>query len=132
MFILRTFKTHWKTDNPQSVKITSTSRNIVSSRNKHPFYPFTLLQNYLAIRQKMLTDDEPFFIHADRSGISPLIIRKILKGSLTACGFDHNNFSVHSLRAGRACDLLSYGVLVETIKKLGRWKSNAIYTYLRS
>ena len=55
----------------------------------------------------------------------------LLKMGLQQCGIDYHNFSVHSLRAGRACDLLSYGVSVETIKKLGRWKSNAVFKYLK-
>ena len=42
-----------------------------------------------------------------------------------------NSIVFHGLRAGRAVDLLRMGVSFETIKKLGHWKSNIVYEYLR-
>ena len=36
---------------------------------------------------------------------------------------------MHGIRLGHVTDLLNLGVSVETIKKLGRWKSNAVYVY---
>ena len=57
-------------------------------------------------------------------------MRNTLKHILQFAGFKKEYYCVHSFRTGRAMDLLKYGVLVETIKKLGRWKSNAVFTYL--
>ena len=37
----------------------------------------------------------------------------------------------HGFQSGRASDLLKLGVSVETIKKLGRWHSNAVFRYLK-
>ena len=57
-------------------------------------------------------------------------MRTILIQALNSIGKDPRQFRIHGLSAGRACDLLKLDVSVETIKKLGRWKSNAVYSYL--
>lgn len=46
-------------------------------------------------------------------------------------GFDPEYYTGTSFHSGRASDLLRFGVPVDTIKKLGRWKSNAVYHYLK-
>ena len=58
-------------------------------------------------------------------------VSQVLKLALEKCGYDPRSFSFLSIRAGRASDLLRLGVSVETIKRLGRWKSNAVFAYLR-
>ena len=47
-------------------------------------------------------------------------------------GFNQGLYNCQSLRIGRASDLLKLALSVETIKKLGRWSSNAVFTYLRT
>ena len=59
------------------------------------------------------------------------MLRNCFKTAIRAERFDKRLYSVHSLRAGRANDLLKLGLSVETIKKLGRWKSNAVFRYLK-
>ena len=61
----------------------------------------------------------------------PAMTRSCLKNVLRECGFNERLYGTHSLRSGRTDDLLKLGLLVETIKKLGRWKSNAIFKYLQ-
>ena len=46
--------------------------------------------------------------------------------------FDDTLYGTHSLRSGRTCDLYKLGLSVETIKKIGRWKSNAVFRYLKN
>ena len=41
------------------------------------------------------------------------------------------NYCFHGFRGGRATSLHQMGISVETIKKLGRWKTNAVFQYLR-
>ena len=127
LFILCTSKMHWTDDTPQSVKISATKNH---NRTNH-YCPYELLRNYVGLCPKFKSADEPFFVNRDRIGVQPRLIRMLLKSTLNKCGFNPHNFSVHSLRSGRASDLLSYGVSVETIKKLGRWKSNAVFKYLK-
>ena len=40
-------------------------------------------------------------------------------------------YTSHSFRTGRASDLASKSLSNETIKKLGRWKSDAVERYIR-
>ena len=56
--------------------------------------------------------------------------RKLLKVILTKARFEAESFSFHGFHVGRASDLLKMGISVETIKKLGHWKSNIVYEYL--
>ena len=40
-------------------------------------------------------------------------------------------YDTHSFRIGRATDLSKGGRSLSKIKRAGRWKSNAVYNYLR-
>ena len=137
-FILRTSKTHWSDVKPQIVKITQKEKkNHGYQHYQHRsdplrVCPFTILQKYLRNRPISLTLDEQFFVFADNSPVKPANARNTLKIMLTKAGLDPSLYGMHSFRIGRASDLLKYNFSVETIKKLGRWHSNAIYTYLRN
>ena len=139
LFILCTSKTHWKSDRPQMVKISSMSSRKCAKRHckvtvkmddTHAFCPYYLLQSYMDEHGQYLTPTEPFFIFTDRSPVKPEQMRSCLKKMINLMGLDSRLYSVHSLRAGRSSDLLNCGVSVETIKKLGHWKSNAVFRYL--
>ena len=97
---------------------------------KHPC-PFQLLKEYIKFRGPRVDDREPFFAMTDKSPLTPQQMRLCLKQALLATGFDASLYGVHSLRIGRTTDLLKLGLSVETIKKLGRWRSNAVFRYLR-
>ena len=132
LFMLRTSKTHWKNTVPQSVKITSTRINFSNDSNRVKlFCPYKLLMDYLHVRDKYKTDSEPFFIFHGGEPVSPGHINRILKGVLKDGGFGPSKYSMHGMRSGRAEDLLRLGLSVETIKKLGRWRSKTVFTYLK-
>ena len=132
LFILRSLKTHTEGMFPQSIKISSTVKITKRIDERQTYYcPFALLQSYLSVRGWLRRQDENFFIFRDHTPVKPQHFRTTLKLILTIVGFDSNQFSVHSFRAGRAVDLLHYGDAVDTIKKLGQWCSNAIYAYLK-
>ena len=76
--------------------------------------------------------DEPFFVFRDRTPVRPLHFREVLRKSLTNVGLEAHLYCSHGLRTGRSVDLLEMGLSVETIKKLGRWTSNAVYQYLKN
>ena len=132
MFILHTSKTHGKHMRPQTIKITSVvgPKHVIRSQSCK-YCPYTLLREYLRVRGTYKTDTEPFFVFSDGSPVMPVCLQKCLKSTLQAAGFQQHLYSVHSLRMGRACDLLQLGVSVETIKKIGRWRSNADFKYLK-
>ena len=126
LYVLRSSKTHWKDSKPQIVKITGTSE---SPQGWH--CPFTIIRQYFQLRGDCVTRTEPLFIFRDRSPVTPTQMSKTLKLLLKRLGLEPENYGTHSFRAGRAVDLLQYSKLsMETIKKLGRWWSNAIYAYL--
>ena len=66
----------------------------------------------------------------DRSPVKATLVNGLLRDLLKNLRIVAQNYTFHSLRAGRCVDLLSYGVSIDIIKKVGRWKSNAVYTYL--
>ena len=54
-----------------------------------------------------------------------------LKNFIKFAGFNEKLYSSHSLRFGRSCDLYKLGLSVETIKKIGSWRSDSVYRYLK-
>ena len=133
LFLLRSSKTHCASDNLQSIKITSTKQTswVGTCVDTELICPYALLREYLRIRPKYVNDVEPFFILRDRSPVPPVTIAKILRLALVRGGFTAANYTFRSLRSGRAVDLLHHGISVETIKKLGKWRSNAVFRYLK-
>ena len=143
LFILRSSKTHGKGNKPQMIKISSESRKDACKNNLPTgaiqnfkvaaadlYCPFKAVQDFVKVRRRRIAYDEQFFIFRDRSPVKPYHFRAYLKKVLKSLGIDQTLYNPHSLRAGRSVDLLKLGVSVETIKKLGRWKSNTVYAYL--
>ena len=114
---------------PQSIKISSCATRSIKKVKK--LCPYELLWKYFKLRGPYASDTEPFFIFADQSPVSPPQFHTCLKNMLHLAGFDQALYSGHSLRMGRACDLLKLGVSVETIKDIGRWRSNTVFRYLK-
>ena len=138
LFILHTLKTHGKYAKPQQIKITSQKLNDKSADStearkvKHLPCPYGLLCKYLEIRGSYVDFNEPFFIFSDKSPVRPSHVRQCLKNMISQANFEYPElYQVHGIRAGCACDLLELGISVESIKKAGRWKSNAVYRYLK-
>ena len=129
MLILRTSKTHGLGDKPQIIKLSSAIQR--DDMVKSSFCPFQKLNSYVESCPSCRNINERFFVFCDRSSIPPIQLVCTLNISFLHLNLDPKAYSLHGLCAGRASDLLNYGVSVETIKKLGRWKSNAVYTYLR-
>ena len=129
LFILRSSKTHGLYSMPQSVKITSRKRQNCFQEN---YCPFEILREFLDVRPKYRSDSEAFFVFQDRSPVKPDNMRKILKEALEISGLETHLYTVHGFRSGRALDLLSMQISVESIKKIGRWNSNAVFTYLKN
>ena len=132
MFVLHTSKTHWTNNNPQIIKISSVKQNNSSSANSLWFCPYKLIRNYLSVRKKEFrSTNEPFFIFRDRSPVTPDNFRRTLKLALEMARLNFRNYNCQSFRSGRASDLLRMKVPVEVIRRLGRWRSSAIYKYFK-
>ena len=132
MFLLRTSKMHGKESPPQLIKIiaTDTQGQYRASPLNVTFCPFALLNKYLSVRQSYKSMQESFFIFRDKMPVTPYNVHTILKTTLTNAGLNSQAYSTHGFRIGRSGDLLNLGISVEMIKKLGRWKSNAVFKYL--
>ena len=138
MFILHTSKTHWKNNKPQLIKITASqvkkdqkTSKLLRGGDTQAQCPYDLLRNYIRVRENYNRWNEPFFVFKGHMPVAPHHFRKVLKKALIATKLDFRCYSGHSFRIGRSTDLLKLGVPIDTIKKLGRWKSNCVYTYLR-
>ena len=127
LFLLRSSKTHSKGTIPQSVKITSITHNA----DRVNFCLFQILRKYIDIQKPVQSENEAFFVFYDQTAIPATTIPNVLKKSLKNCGFKDHLYLTHSLRSGRARDLMKLGLSVETIKKLGRWKSDLVFRYLK-
>ena len=127
MFILHSSKTHDKGSKPQIIKISAQGE----CRN-YGFCPFQLVKEFIAVRSKRAKRSEAFFIFQEGSAVKPEQLKWTLKKLLKFNGFDHRLYTVHGIRSGRATELFAMGFSVETIRQIGRWKSSAIYAYLRS
>ena len=136
MFVLHTSKTHNLGSKPQIIKINGNiTARVEGKRPGQSFCPFKILREYINVRGHYISDIEQFFIFRDRSPVTPMHFRKLLKTLLKLNKLNPKYYCLHGFRAGMATDLLHKGVSVETIRKLGHWKSNtvdAVDTYLRT
>ena len=132
MFILRSSKTHTRGCKPQIIKITAALVTGKEEMDSNKICPFKIIRQYLAVHKSRRDNKEQFFVFYDRSPVFPHQFRKILSVAINKIGLNSKLYCSHCFRAGRALDMLDMGISVETIKKIGRWKSNAVFTYLNS
>ena len=132
LLVLYHSKTHSEANYPQKIKIAATTqgKDIRVTKTSY-FCPFELMRQYIARRGDYINKDENLFIFADKTTVKPEHVRKSLRKCIKNVGLNPNLYDCHSLRAGRTCDLWRAGIPVEQIKAMGRWKSNAIYKYLK-
>lgn len=132
LFIFTTSKTHGEGNKPQQVKFTSTpiaSNSTAASRSE--LCPYETLKSYIAVRSPSMSETEQFFVYADGTPVKMDCLRKYLKKMIKLLNLNPASYCFHGFRSGRSGDLLKCGVSIEMIKKLGRWKSNAVFTYLK-
>ena len=130
LIILFTSKTHNVGNLPQEVIISSDDRKYM--QEKCSYDPFQLTREYSSMRGEYISETDPYFVFQDNSHVRPKHVRKVLKKALKNLGLEPKHYGTHSFRIGRASDLLKRGVPLEEIKRVGRWRSNAVFRYLRS
>ena len=77
-----------------------------------------------------MNENEPLFIFRDGSPVKCLQVRKMLREAISKLRLPEMSFDVHSLRIGRSSDLIKYGYSIEEVKRMGRWRSNAVFKYI--
>ena len=88
----------------------------------------TAVQNYLHLRP---CHSQYFFSHMNGSPLTRSQFTGVLAKAIRCLGLPAQVYTSHSFRIGCASDLASKGLSNETIKKLGRWKSDAVERYIR-
>ena len=132
LLILYTSKTHSKESRPQQIKIMANAAIREQYRGKRHFCPFVLLRNYLQIQGGYDSPDEQLFIFQENKvDVKQCHIRSVLRICFQRLGLDPSVYGFHSLRIGQSSDMAKAGYSIEEVKRLGRWKSNAIYKYIR-
>ena len=125
LIMLYSSKTHGKGNKPQTIYIKS------DDNTNSMYNTVDELRKYVQMRPPYINTTDQFFIFPNRANVRPDDVRRILKCTISNIGLDPDNYDTHSFHIGRATDLFKAGTEVETIKKIGRWESNAIYKYLR-
>ena len=129
LIVLYTSKTHGLESPPQEIKISGIQKN---AKIKRHFCPFQLVRNFISLRGSYQTESEIFFVFRDGHSVKPSHARIVLSTMLSNLNLNAKLYSFHSFRIGRTNELFRHGVDIETIKKIGHWKSNAVYKYLRN
>ena len=129
LLILYSSKTHSKESLPQKIKI-SEDYDKKKIKSNHFFCPFKTVRKFVQIRGPY-DGNENFFVFADGTQVQPFQVRTMLKRLIKTVNLDCSIYCFQGIQAGRATDLRKMGYTVDEIKELGRWKSNAVYRYLK-
>ena len=136
LFILEISKTHNRGDKPQMVKITSKPLEHFrgkprASSTSSTACPFTIIKYYIQLHPSSHHSGEPFCVFKNNIPVQQLQIRNMLKVVIAEARLDATYYTFHGFRTGRSSDLLKLGISIETIKKVGRWRSNVVFAYLK-
>ena len=77
-------------------------------------------------------DPSPLFVCHDGSLLSRGYLIEGMRAALSQAGVDSSQFAGHSLRIGAATTAARAGFRDSFIQTLGRWKSFAFTTYIRT
>ena len=103
-YILRSSKTHGKSNRSQIVTIISSSRTSAEHLlNKH--CPYQIILSYANERPRYRLDSDPFFVFRDGMPVTPHHYRRRLNKALTDIGLEARYYGCHSLRIGCAIGL---------------------------
>ena len=130
LMVLRSSKTHGKESLPQKIKITA--QNNDAEFRKHRFFcPFSLVRNFLHMQGDYDFDNEFLFIFSGGQAVTQCNVREVLKTLLLDLNLDPSLYGFHGFRSGRATDLFKMQYSISEICKIGRWRSSAVYRYLK-
>ena len=91
------------------------------------FCPVAYIKRYLSVRGDV---EGPLFL-SEGKPISRNTFLKIMRLTLQASGLPISDFNTHSFRIGAATYWAQKGLSDLMIKKLGRWRSDAVFKYIR-
>ena len=86
----------------------------------------------MKLRGSVTDSSEQFFIFSDGSPVSDYHARDIMKLIISRLGLNPTMYGMHSYRIGRTSDLINkFHLDLELVKRIGHWRSSAIYKYIR-
>ena len=131
MVVLYFSKTHSKANRPQKIKIMANNIERAGNYKHRYFCPFKLVKDFLILRHSFNEDIEPLFVYSDGRPVTPDQARAVLADPINKLGLDSTLYGMHSLCIGRTSDLAKFHYEIDEIRRLGRWKSNVVYKYIR-
>ena len=129
--MLYTSNTHGQGSRPQKIKITANESDTSGGYHHRNFCPFKLLKNYIAVQGNYNGPNDQFFIFRDGSPVKAEQAWAVLHQALKALGLDPSMYGIHSLRIGRTMDMAKFHFSIDEIRRVGRWRSNVVYKYIR-
>jgi hypothetical protein len=94
--------------------------------------PVAWYEGYNRLRAALgIESSVSFFCSVSGESLSSDLLRSRLKLALESIGLDPKDYGGHSTRSGAATALVKKGVSIRVLKKLGGWKSDAVYVYVR-
>ena len=133
LIVLYSSKTHDVNMHPQKIKLTAMEhdKDSIYCNSRH-FCPFELTKNYLRIRGNFDQALDQFFIYSDGSPVLAKNVQLLLKSLISRLGLNANLYGMHSFRIGRTSDLIhKLHYTIEEAKQAGRWRSDAVFRYIR-
>ena len=131
LVVLYSSKTHNMGDRPQKVKIVANRIEKSGSYLKRNFCPFKLLARYMHLRGDYLSEEERFFVFRNRTLVKADAARRVLKDVIKSLGLNQDCYDMHLLRIERASDLIKYNYPIDEVRRMGRWRSNVVFKYIR-
>ena len=132
LIMLYTSKTHGLESKLQKIKIVANNDEKTGSYKYRNFCPIGVVHDFLLTRNRgFINEQEPFFIFSNDSPVLQSHLRSIIKLLLSNLGLDSSNYGVHSLRIGRTSDLAKSNYSIDEIRRMGRWRSNVVFKYIR-
>ena len=90
--------------------------------------PVTALQEFVHVRP---SGPGPLFCHFSGEPLTRYQFNAVLQKALIFCGIEGRRVRAHSFRIGAATVAHSLGVPISDIQRMGRWRSDAVLTYIR-
>jgi len=124
--------------NPQRQKLVPAERKgetviIGPDRNSGRICPIALYKQWSFCRAATA---KPFFHQLIRGKLteplSPSTYNHIVQNRMSQAGLDSSGFGGHSTRAGGCTDAIRRAVDIRSVKKHGRWSSDAVYLYIHN
>ena len=94
-----------------------------------PVCAVCIMHHYFSSHPSLPND--PLFLLSSGQSLSYEAYNSSIKQLVRKLGLDPSNYSSHSLRAGAATQAAQTGLDSTSIKRLGRWRSQAYMVYLR-